>query len=853
MCSLIVSRTAVSSLEIPRRHQGHMTSLATITEKWSCFILVLFRKFLLSLRRFYINNDGRILDYLYMEAAFISVSSENVSSFAQGDFKLVERDIAWCLGKCARRHRASASRLASRAWESLGIRAAFAVRRELVSLKKVLQRLASEAASLEREASRHATFLYRNIDEPQKGERWELSEEYVCASAALQGARGLSRALTEARGLVKSLCCLPRFPPLKEAEEVRGLFPRSGAKTVEQGVEFLQSLGFEVGGEQQQQQQQQDAAEAKAAGAEEGGFRVSPNPLSLEAVAAAVKEGKGKGEEEVRVELGIEREGVSLSLSLAEALWRSFVARGAYKACEMRRRAQILCRDLDRISARAKRAESVLAAQLQLAKAPAATTDQLELTAASNAAASVATSEAADAKLDLLRTHGDGHCRRLAAAAAVSSELCKWLRASLQSDGRQRLFVAGDGEGGAGVIFPTGFGDGIPRLLAAAAERLEPGRKLLRRGLEEEGWPPPTSRPSVLGAYECYSCGGMFGRAWLEIHASSSSGRGCGGCGGDRSRVKGTAATAAAAASTADVTIRSAVRGRGLCCVCVESFVKRERRCPMAMIENKSNRSGGGKGGKSSPCSILFCPHLDACAVHGKRGGGLRCIHCRLARGDGSDVGILCASLLRAEAQGKEGCEEKEKEKEKEVEVAERGEGEKRVALFLDFDRTLATTVGGGDPLSGKHQHRVDDALRACVASCRSLGAEAFVVTRNSHGASIATFLSLHDCRVDGIVCVASKKKARRGGGEEVGRRGGGKEGEEDKNEKEEEKEKDTVPVFHCKSGDKTTFITETLDRLERESGGEVRGVFVDDDARELAAAAGEQRLWRVMFARTNT
>jgi hypothetical protein len=56
-------------------------------------------------------------------------------------------------------------------------------------------------------------------------------------------------------------------------------------------------------------------------------------------------------------------------------------------------------------------------------------------------------------------------------------------------------------------------------------------------------------------------------------------------------------------------------------------------------------------------------------------------------------------------------------------------------AVFLDFDRTVASTRAGAAPVVGKH--RLDDALLS-VLTTHPL---AFVVTRNSHAAEIEAFL----------------------------------------------------------------------------------------------------------------
>ena len=65
--------------------------------------------------------------------------------------------------------------------------------------------------------------------------------------------------------------------------------------------------------------------------------------------------------------------------------------------------------------------------------------------------------------------------------------------------------------------------------------------------------------------------------------------------------------------------------------------------------------------------------------------------------------------------------------------------------VFLDFDRTLCTTRGGGSPLVGSHS--VDPDLAALIAQ-RPAGS-VHVVTRNSYRDDIKQFLrqsALSDC-----------------------------------------------------------------------------------------------------------
>ena len=113
-----------------------------------------------------------------------------------------------------------------------------------------------------------------------------------------------------------------------------------------------------------------------------------------------------------------------------------------------------------------------------------------------------------------------------------------------------------------------------------------------------------------------------------------------------------------------------------------------------------------------------FCPHFSRCFVCDAPHS---CDLCRLTRGDGE-----VASALVETIQPK--------------------------ALFLDFDRTLASTKSGASPLppkkKGRHtkegySHSIDPELKLAVLAQQAFG-ESYVITRNSHKTEIETFLRMH-------------------------------------------------------------------------------------------------------------
>lgn len=62
--------------------------------------------------------------------------------------------------------------------------------------------------------------------------------------------------------------------------------------------------------------------------------------------------------------------------------------------------------------------------------------------------------------------------------------------------------------------------------------------------------------------------------------------------------------------------------------------------------------------------------------------------------------------------------------------------------VFLDFDRTICSTKGGGNPLQGNHSADPD------LVALAALHGNVHVVTRNQHTENIKTFLKSH-CGVE--------------------------------------------------------------------------------------------------------
>jgi len=175
---------------------------------------------------------------------------------------------------------------------------------------------------------------------------------------------------------------------------------------------------------------------------------------------------------------------------------------------------------------------------------------------------------------------------------------------------------------------------------------------------------------------------------------------------------------------------------RQLCFTCEETS-RQEGRCPYG--KNCGTRT--------------FCPHGRCCVVC----EGWSCEACHLLRGDSEDVWHLVGQL-------------------------------RPVVIFMDFDRTLATTKSGTSPLQGSHS--VDPELAAVCSSHDHVQ----IVTRSSQKEDIETFLAQK------AVHVAKVRSLRR-------------EGKQKKSE----------------------VILEVLSQVDSSNGGSAGvGLFIDDDIKEL-------------------
>jgi hypothetical protein len=181
------------------------------------------------------------------------------------------------------------------------------------------------------------------------------------------------------------------------------------------------------------------------------------------------------------------------------------------------------------------------------------------------------------------------------------------------------------------------------------------------------------------------------------------------------------------------------------------------------------------------------------------------------------------------------------------------------VRIALDWDRTLCTTRGGGEPLIGKHA--LDEELCALLwqfpSACE-------IVTRNGHTAAIRAFLAssgapadirIHTVRkgqskADYVLAGLSKRPWQRPGG----RQGAtppshSKGGRDEAGEMAAAAESDAEPA---PSGEVEVACREAVKEAFEEEDEEEAVLFVDDTVAELVdgAIAADARVHRVLFVR---
>jgi hypothetical protein len=811
----------------------------------------------------------------------LSVSELNIQQYAQGSFSDIAADIRGFIAS-----KSMYRNVLLVLCQEFSVDGAFNLRKELIALKKVLLRLSEKSTRQTRTLSRLTTWFYSDItfakDDNTSGS-WTTSDDYKTCSDAMHLSKGTTISLVEARGVMKCLCCLPRFPREGLLSSFGGPTGRKLAsvpcgttwwKTLKDANSFLSSLDCDR------------------------------NALWEETVHVPI--------DLVPIELGgwaslqrIRRRMTELvgDALVADQICCSLIARGVWKSFEMRFQAYLLCRKLGVLC------ESLEVTMRMLQQC----IDEDEMC---EPPSSTHTAEEVNRRW-MLNTHGKKYLLRLRTSLIVVREINVWLEKLLghthvrphwsscsfastihrylahslppspqlprmEQTGENEppptddhldndvsppkvvwhssyepMFQAGDGVLMAApkttdmqaMYFPAAFSK-IPALVEENSLNVELFFPLFVTAVGSQAWPPvgDLGGASVAGDCFCHCCHGMFSKVWMDIWLNSLTMAAPAQSERVVEECEGVSIEREEDVRQKDKKKRNAAAGsciEGVCCECVRRFKQSHRCCSQHLIAGLTAHKNDSAG--RLLCGSMFCPHRLHCPVHDGAGqGSFSCFQCGIHKGDGGDVQQLCATLARMSAPIPGSVEEV-------VSPA--------LLLFLDFDRTLCSTKSGADPdplvdrssdtVQQTTKYSIDDELREVT---RLPGVDrTFVITRNSHGESICRFLAKNDCSVHSVHVVAKKssgrkqERLRRAAVEASRNSAGGAVGKELSDglhvgEAGEGAASVAVAALRrCNSSSKAEVILQLMRRWqEEEPARPVVAVYVDDDIQELCEGWGD-------------
>lgn len=136
----------------------------------------------------------------------LDVCEENILQFAGfSSVRPTERDLHLVLPE------SDAATVLRVLEEHHAVRAAFAVRCELVNFKKLLLHVVREASGLEKDLRRASSFFFADLVNPTDPTE---QARYIEISSTLSSCRGALQVLNDARIFTKLICRLPRHPAM---------------------------------------------------------------------------------------------------------------------------------------------------------------------------------------------------------------------------------------------------------------------------------------------------------------------------------------------------------------------------------------------------------------------------------------------------------------------------------------------------------------------------------------------------------------------------------------------------------------------------------------------------------------
>ncbi|CAK9010297.1 unnamed protein product [Durusdinium trenchii] len=420
----------------------------------------------------------------------LELTEENILSYGQGDWSLIERDLFAAFS-------ADLAHFLLNCFREL-VQTCLVVRRELINYKKLCLHMWQAGSLLEKDLRQLASFFYCEL---VKGSNSPEQERYVNIANAFNECRGALAVIFDARHFSKAICAWPRhvktgvpwkFEALPESLELW--------KPLDEAEHFLEH------------HQEMDAYfQAIHDGSQEVPAmpRLQKTPWRSERqfVESPLA---SQGLQEILS--SVKAAGLELPARADDYLRLVLVARGASKALALRSALGRYVEALRSASERAKR----LGEQLE------------ELASKSWHGSAISAG---------LHLHCTRHMLVLQGLRPVLAEMLRWLEPiqEMRADG-ERLFVSG--AKGAAAFVPRGFGD----LLAphrAAVKRFRPLMLTALTGAGPSGWPRSARPGNQKHVDACRMCSVELSRLWLHrslclLCEAKLRSQGCCPYGGDR-------------------------------------------------------------------------------------------------------------------------------------------------------------------------------------------------------------------------------------------------------------------------------------------------------------------------------
>ena len=684
----------------------------------------------------------------------LDVTRKNILNFAQGSFSLVEADLRATLP-------ADLAVAVTEALVTEGLAEAFDLRKNLVSLKKVLLHCWHAADPLEHELRRMATFWRDDMNFENGFVRVERYREVCVAHMRCKGA---SHAAYDGRVLTKQICCVPRHPdaprPARLKEMPASLTTRSWLRQARDALREISRSGdddvfFRASSDDVSSGRLKSFPREEASSFEKMRVTSRDEAKTKTVVSTEEEPREEECEEEKKTPARAALDAFLASVArrtndvhgfplpahfVASFLERVLIARGGAKALAILDETRSYAAHLEETALEFDDVSALLEKQTRSVES--VLRDDIGARVDDETYSRVGEEEEEGGKKDTTRTsrvtrfrtrgvdydetavlslrsaNVHDRLRGLLRGCAPATFDLAWAVGTILKHPSRRLFAAGD-HGGAD-FFPAEFKIGTliaqhratvakwRPVMFAELEAMVPGASagVLENFFENSGTLPVTKGPPEKATDEHQNKTWPPDTAITPALAYLRGKQACGACGG----VFGGLWVQSGTCFRCDAVARNA----GVCPKSVPRFGSGSG--------SRDDKEGNGK--KRSTCPVsAWCPHRRRCMACEALFFS-ECASCGVTRGDGEDVAALVESF-------------------------------DMLCVFLDFDRTLCATKQGASPVRRTTERKEAEAslpfpyaeFDAALMSVATSHRETHVVTRNRHVDDIAAFLAHHGVR----------------------------------------------------------------------------------------------------------